>query len=72
MQESDEIVSVKHWILIIILGSIPLLNFILFIYWAAFPPLYINKNKQNYAVAMLIVMVLFYTVAFFVWILGKV
>jgi glucan phosphoethanolaminetransferase (alkaline phosphatase superfamily) len=71
MEESEQIVSVKHWVLIIILSSIPILNFILFIYWAAFPPLDINRNKQNYAVAILIVMVLFYTVAFSAWILGK-
>lgn len=69
--EEDEVVSVKHWILIIIVSGIPILNLIMFIYWAAFPPLDINKNKKNYAAAMLMILAVLYTISFIGWLAGK-
>ncbi|MGB0417965.1 MAG: hypothetical protein ACPGF8_00085 [Opitutales bacterium] len=69
--EEDEVVSVKHWILIIIVSGIPILNLIIFIYWAAFPPLDINKNKKNYAAAMLMISAVLYAISLIGWLAGK-
>jgi hypothetical protein len=43
----------------------------MFIYWAAFPPLDINKNKKNYAAAMLMILAVLYAISFIGWLAGK-
>jgi hypothetical protein len=59
MEEDEEHISLQHWVLILIISAIPVVNVIMFIYWGCFPPLGMNKSKQNFALAVLFFMVLF-------------
>jgi hypothetical protein len=48
--------SVGAWVLMLLLFTIPVLNLILYLYWAFGPPLKVNVNRRNYSRAVLIVM----------------
>lgn len=62
--ETVEVMSVKDWIITLILLAIPIANIIMLFLWAFSDDT--NKTKQNFAKAQLLVMLIIIVVAFLI------
>jgi hypothetical protein len=64
-QQSTQVMSVKDWVITILIAAIPLVGFIMLFVWAFGSGE--NANKSNWAKATLIWVAIGFVLMFFLW-----